>query len=366
MARNQKPVKIKRYKKRSSPSGAVTALKKVLVLAAAVVFFLAAGFFLGRPVINFLSGIDFSSPDVTDDISSTAQDSGQSSDGQQQPVTVSGGGVYYYAQTGRLTSERGIDGVISRMKAAGATRCVFDLKDREGYIHYESANEYASQLKADTVIDLGLLTSKLSENGMVPVARVYTFMDQMISTLDRSTAVLYSGTDTRWLDSSAALGGKSWANPASSVMQKYLTDLTDEILSKGVKEIIYAGYSTPTGYSLDKRDFGASMEQVLANMKNLLNTLKSKASAKGALATWQFEYSAVAHDGDYAQYIVHPYQLGAESVIITADSGQAGDLSVIKTLKDEAASRDISSFVLWVTDGRQPRDIQSIGSYFVS
>ena len=365
MAKNPKPVKIKRYK-RNSASPKTVVFKKVLTVAAGVVLLIAAGFLLGKPVVNFFAGLDFSAPSEQ----TSSQQQPDSSDGQRsqsgsEPVQVSDTSIYYYADISQMTTEGGIDSVIAAAKTAGADHCVFDLKDASGYIHYNSENQYAQKLKADTVADLDMVVKKMNENGITPVARVYTFMDRMISSVERGAAVKYQGTESLWLDTSAALGGKSWANPASSIMQSYITDITDEILSKGIKEIIYAGYSTPTGYSLDKRDFGASTEQVLANMKNLLNTLKSKASAKGGRAIWQFEYSATASGGDYAQYIVHPFQLGAENVIITADASQVSDISAVESLKKIARDNGITHFALWMTDGTTLENIQSAGSYFV-
>lgn len=365
MAKTPKPVKIKRYKRNSSsPKTAV--LKKILAVSAGVVLLIAAGFFLGKPMVNFFTNLDFSAPSGQ----TSSQQQPDSSGGDQSqtdtdPVQPSETSVYFYADISRLTSESGIESVISEAKAAGADHCVFDLKDASGYIHYNSDNRYAQKLKADMVADLDMIVKKMNESGITPVARVYTFMDRMIASVERNAAVKYQGTESLWLDTSAALGGKSWANPASSIMQSYITDLTDEILSKGIKEIIYAGYSTPTGYSLDKRDFGASTEQVLANMKNLMNTLKSKVSAKGGRAIWQFEYSATASGDDYAQYIVHPFQLGAENVIITADASQISDISAVNSLKKSARDNGITHFALWMTDGTTLENIQSAGSYFV-
>ena len=258
--------------------------------------------------------------------------------------------VYYYADANLLTTEGGIDSVVSRMQAQKATHLVFDLKNKDGNLLYTSANQYGSQLMAEKVIDLSLLTSKLSAAGITPVARMYTFMDKLISNVERSAAVMYQGTDTRWLDSSAALGGKAWANPASPVMQDYILALTDEIMAQGVKEFILAGYHTPTGYSLDKRDFGASIDQVLANMKNLLGTLEAKISAKGGRCAVQVEYTAIMPEGDYAHYIVHPYQLGADNIVVTAKGADIDVSAVVSMLETHQDSEDIESFTLWLTD----------------
>ncbi len=378
MARKQKPIKIKRYKNSIGTSSSVRyRLQRIMPVVGAVLALVLVGFLLGKPLLALLSGggDDESSSQplgpssqITDQsqvqppVSSEADNSGED---VVVPPAVHKIRVYYYADSANLTTAAGIDAVISQMQAKGATHLVFDLKNKDGNLLYTSTNQYGSQLMADRVIDLTLLTEKLSEHKITPVARLYTFMDKLISGVERSTAVMYQGTDTRWLDSSAALGGKAWANPASTVMQEYILSLTDEIMAQGVKEFVFAGFHTPTGYSLDKRDFGASMDQVLANMKSLLGTLEAKISAKGGHASLQVEYTAIDPDGDYSHYIVHPYQLGADNVVITARAADIDVASVVSSLSAHTGSEDVSSVTLWLTDGTSD-DTHTLGDYFVN
>ena len=381
MARKQKPVKIKRYKN-SMGTSAVTAhkVKQLLPIVAAVLAIVLVGFLLGKPVLNMLSGAgkgDSSSSSQIVNTSSKMEDSSvqtdvsqPSSDAQSdnpqpeivQPVAKTR--IYYYADTSALSTEAGIDGVIAQMKSKGATHLVFDIKNQDGNLLYASADQYGSQLVADKTVDIKALVSKLSQNGITPVARMYTFMDKLISNVERSTAVMYQGTDTRWLDSSAALGGKAWANPASQIMRDYIISLTDEVMSLGIKEIVYAGFHTPTGYSLDKRDFGATMDQVLASMRSLYNTLEAKVSAKGGRCSLQVEYSALMPEGNYSHYIVHPYQLGAENIIITAKGGDTDVQQAVSQLAGATDAEEISSVTLWLTDNVNTEAAKSLGDYF--
>ena len=381
MARKQKPVKIKRYKN-SMGSSAVTAhkVKQLLPIVAAVLAIVLGGFLLGKPVLNMLSGVgksDSPSSSQIVDTSSKQEDSSVQTDVSQpssdaesdnpqpeivQPVAKTR--IYYYADTSALSTEAGIDGVIAQMKSKGATHLVFDVKNQDGNLLYTSTNQYGSQLVADKTVDIKALVSKLSQNGITPVARMYTFMDKLISNVERSTAVMYQGTDTRWLDSSAALGGKAWANPASQIMRDYIISLTDEVMSLGIKEIVYAGFHTPTGYSLDKRDFGATMDQVLASMRSLYNTLEAKVSAKGGRCSLQVEYSALMPEGNYSHYIVHPYQLGAENIIITAKGGDTDVQQAVSQLAGATDAEEISSVTLWLTDNVNTEAAKSLGDYF--
>ena len=382
MARKQKPVKIKRYKN-SMGTSAVTAhkVKQLLPIVAAVLAIVLVGFLLGKPVLNMLSGAgkgDSSSSSQIVDTSSKMEDSSVRTDVSQpssdaesdnpqpeviQPVAKTR--IYYYADTSSLSTEAGIDGVIAQMKSKGATHLVFDVKNQDGNLLYASADQYGSQLVADKTVDIKALVSKLSQNGITPVARMYTFMDKLISNVERSTAVMYLGSDgTRWLDSSIQFGGKAWANPASQIMRDYIISLTDEVMSLGIKEIVYAGFHTPTGYSLDKRDFGATMDQVLASMRSLYNTLEAKVSAKGGRCSLQVEYSALMPEGNYSHYIVHPYQLGAENIIITAKGGDTDVQQAVSQLAGATDAEEISSVTLWLTDNVNTEAAKSLGDYF--
>lgn len=361
-----------------SSTQSMAAVKRILPFILAALLVVALGFMLGKPLLNLISGAgneESSSQDtvISQPDSSLPQDTDQeqlpdSSDSTQPvapPVAETKTRIYYYADVSAISTENGINTVIAAMKNKGATHLVFDAKNPDGNVHYTSANRYASQLAAGTLVDIPALVAKLKTEGITPVARIYTFMDKMISTVERSTAVMYLGSDTRWLDTSAALGGKPWANPASKLMQDYIIALTDELLSMGITEIIYAGFSTPTGYSLDKRDFGASTQQVLANMQSLIGTLKAKISAKGGYSVWQFEYSAVAED-NYAQYIVHPYQLGAENMIVTAKGGEIDVAAAAAVLLAAENADDIGEITLWLTDNADSAPTQIMGSWFVS
>ena len=389
MARKDKPIKIKRYTNSMGTSTKATyKVKRIVPIVAGIVVIVLAGFLLGKPIMNMLSAPSDPSSKPADTSSKTEvshpQDAGQTAPDNSQsvssesvssenvssgnatdtPLVVEKNRVYYYVDSAALSTAASLDGVIANAKTAGATHLVFDVKNQDGTVMYLSQNQYAMQLKSDKAYDLKAVCEKLAENDITPVARMYTFMDKLISTVERSTAVMYQGTDTRWLDSSAALGGKAWANPANKTMQEYITALTDEIMSMGVKEIIFAGFHTPTGYSLDKRDFGASMDQVLAEMKSLYRTLEGKISAKGGRCSMQVEYTALMPEGNYSHYIVHPYQIGASNVIITAKGADLDAVQVASVLETADTAEEISSATLWITDNVNAQSLPQTTDYF--
>ena len=100
-------------------------------------------------------------------------------------------------------------------------------------------------------------------------------------------------------------------------------------------------------------------------MQSLTGTLEAKISAKGGSSAWQVEYSAVMAEGDYAQYIVHPYQLGAENLIITARGTETDVAVAVAELSQAAKSEDISTLTLWLTDNANTQGTETLGNYFV-
>ena len=124
-----------------------------------------------------------------------------------------------------------------------------------------------------------------------------------------------------------------------------------------------SGSDFNTGYSLDKRDFGATMDQVLASMRSLYNTLEAKVSAKGGRCSLQVEYSALMPEGNYSHYIVHPYQLGAENIIITAKGGDTDVQQAVSQLAGATDAEEISSVTLWLTDNVNTEAAKSLSSF---
>jgi hypothetical protein len=376
MPKKEKPVKIKRYKNQSSKRAVyVQNIKKVLAAILILLLLVCLGFLLAK-AIGHIAGsgkkdkVDSASPVASGENSQTEvipqSENIENENNEMPPRPKEQCHVYYYAKPDALSTKLAIDETVKRARSQGADSLVFDAKDNDGYVHYNSKNQYAEKLLSEKQVDIDYLVEKCGENSITPVARISAFMDKMISTVERSTAVMYKGTDTRWLDTSAALGGKPWANPASDIMQKYIVDLTDELISKKVTNIIYSNFKTPTGYSLEYRDFGAPMESVQANMTNLIKILMAKASAAGGAMYLQVEYSAV-EQGDYARYIVHPYQLGCTNYIITApvDIDIESAVSKLKTSKDK--NEDIDSVILWLGGPNNSSDsIKKLGGWFVN
>jgi hypothetical protein len=202
-------------------------------------------------------------------------------------------------------------------------------------------------------------------NGIDVTAQVYAFMDKIAPSADVSTAVMYKGSTYRWFDSDPALGGKPWANPASGVMQQYLYDLVQEIKTQfGIKYFIFSGTQLPTGYSLDKRDFGVSEAALQAQLQGFISSMQSKVAAFGGDAFFEFDLGAI-NGGDVAKYMVAPQRLGAANIVVsgTAEDYLAADIAQIsRKLKEDF---EVEKLAFRCTDGNLTDTVPDDDDYFV-
>ena len=158
MARKNKPVKIKRYKNSmGTGTNAVYKIKRIVPVVLGIVVLVLAGFLMGQPIMNMLAGetdtssqsqkpsskVETSSKvEVSSKTETTSQpiasEDESSANAQDTPLVVEKNRVYYYADAVAISTEAGLDGVVAKVKAAGATHLVFDVKNQDGTVMYIS------------------------------------------------------------------------------------------------------------------------------------------------------------------------------------------------------------------------------------
>lgn len=367
-----KKIKIKRYTRGTNPHAVrKSILKKTLsfILVAAVLF--GIGYFAAKPVFNFLSTRWYEhKQSLIDNSDSSSQSSDTSDDPQsntpvgEQPSAVITTNIYSNVNPSILRDTASAKAEAAKLKAKGVTHAVITVKTPQGKLLYTSNTEIGKLAKGDYTLNLSELNGIFKAEGITLVANIYTFMDKTTPDIDRSTSVKYIGTDFYWLDTSKELGGKPWTNPASPVMQKYIFDITEEVLSSGISEIIFSAVQLPTGYSLDKRDFGATQDQLLAQMKGFITTLQGKVTAAGGKAVFAYDFTSV-NGGDYSKYIANPLSLGADNLVLTATLKELEGVDALKKIQEIEATNDINTAVLWITDGEITADKTGVSGYFV-
>ena len=161
---------------------------------------------------------------------------------------------------------------LANIKAMGGTGVVFDVKDKDGYIHYNSQLEIVkNNFKAIPAMtyDLKQVMDEMKKNDLVPVASVSAFKDQMAAFSLHDSSVKYQNSKVNWLDNASDSGGKTWLNPNHTQAQDYILQIIEEITQMGVTHVSLHGVQFPTGYSLNLATYGNTgvldKSQVLAD-----------------------------------------------------------------------------------------------------
>ena len=365
----KKPIKIKRN---NSISGKRrqrnVVVKKVLSLIFAAGALFAIGF-LGAPAVvemanNMSKPKPQNTPSPTPVVTAPPVETQPTTNPSDIQIdTTKEKFVYGLADQSALYSEDAFKAAVDTLKAKGVDNVVVTLKDQQGLVWFDTQTEIGQKAKSSTLADVKRLAEICEEKDVAFTVQLYVFQDRITPTINRDTAVKYKGTDMNWLDSSKELGGKPWANPASSVMQEYIFALVKELVDMGAKDFIFSGVQLPTGYSLEMRDFGVSDAQLQAQLQGFINTLSSKVAAKGGEAYFVFDIKAIS-GADVAKYIVAPQRYGAENIVAagTAEEFAANGESAVAALgKDENVER----VVVWNTDGSAETDPKTDNGYFV-
>ena len=368
----RKPVKIKRN---TSISGKKyhrkAAAKKALSILFALGALLALGFFGAPAVAEMIQNIkDRPQQIITEPSAQPTATPGEIVEPTTNPGDVKTDilqqtNVCSIVDVKNLLTEDAIRKQAAVLKEKDVDFAVVTLKDKDGAVWYTSATEIGAQAVSKQTVDVKKVVEIFAENDINVVANVYTFMDKTAPDINRDTAVLYVGTDYKWLDTSKEFGGKAWANPASSAMQQYLYDLVQEIKTElGIKYFIFSGTQLPTGYSLDKRDFGVSDAALQAQLQGFIGTMQSKVAAFGGDAFFEFDLTAI-NGGDVAKYMVAPQRLGAVNIVVsgTTEEFAAADMAAVsRKLKEDF---NVEKLVFRCTDGNLTDTIPEADDYFV-
>lgn len=367
---SKKQPKIKRY---SSSMGKgyqkKRALTKTFGLFIAFAVLLGGGYFVAPYVIGSVGSFwqKFSAPITVEPTPVIPGDSSSITETIPAPEQTPGirqNLIYCEVSPEELSTKEKIQAMATKLKGKNVTTAVITLKDAAGNLFFQSNTVIGKESIGKTVISLPLVTEIFTENGIASCANLYTFMDKTAPNIDRSIAVKYIGTDYTWLDSAKELGGKPWANPASPIMQQYMYDITDEILSAGFKEIIFSAVQLPTGHSLDKREFGVTNDQLLAQIKGFITSVQTRVSSFGARASFAFSFESVT-GGDYKQYIDVPNRLGAENIILTCELSAMGDTDIAELSSRLKTNDNIEMLSIWLSDAELPAPPKELSGYFV-
>lgn len=132
----------------------------------------------------------------------------------------------------------------------GFNAVIFDLKDADGHLYYQFADEQAKKVgyaaNALTTDALSALFEQMKEQGLHPIPRLYAFRDDLACT--KLTDARISHVDNHswaWYDGNKENGAKKWLNPYAATAQSYIQNLAKELKAQGASAVMLEGVQFP-------------------------------------------------------------------------------------------------------------------------
>jgi|GEM_PF-6111679 Uncharacterized conserved protein len=314
-----KSPKIKRYSgssKRNKPGSALKKLKWVGFLGGFLLLL-----FIGYSVAAGINSAFFKKPNpevpeppTTSEVSTVESEAAESS--AVVVVDVNRPLKTLTVSLKDALSADGKDALLQKVKDSEYNSVLIELKNKDGYILYNSAIpeaiEWKSVKEEITVEALSAFVKELKAQDISAVAEIYAFEDntsQAPNNTENTINFIMNGA--RWYDSDPAVGGKRWLNPNKPAAQKYIIDIAKEISGMGFERLLVksAHYPNLKGMAAVVLDLdGKTQPQVLTEFaKNLATEVPT--------AQLVFEASALTVALNTPPYYANPAILGYSAVI---------------------------------------------------
>ena len=259
-----KDFKIKHYdygRTQQRKQGRRAVVVTLLMTAAA----LAVGWFAYPPVYEMVTGYEAllsqrQDPDpsqpVTPQPEPSSVSSSQEEPGGEEMAVFPQSAAYLPPEVVEDKALR--EAALASMKQKGMDGVIFDLKDQQGMVRYQSGLELveSNRAQAERAYPLPEVIEEIRQAGLVPVGRVYAFKDRTATAHMYESAVKYMDSPVNWIDDSKANGGKPWLNPNDKEAQDYIIALVEEAAGNGLGAILLDGVQFPEGVSLNLATYG--------------------------------------------------------------------------------------------------------------
>jgi peptidoglycan/xylan/chitin deacetylase (PgdA/CDA1 family) len=149
--------------------------------------------------------------------------------------TFTAKGVYV---TGTTAGSEAVWDLIKDLKAHGGNTIVFDAKDMNGKMSYDTQVPLAKQIKAfdgDMITNLPKFIERVHAEGIHCVARVALFHDDRLAMRKPQYALKSKRTGGVWREQ----GSLAWVDPSLKEVQDYQLAIFKELIAAGVDEIQY-------------------------------------------------------------------------------------------------------------------------------
>lgn len=129
-------------------------------------------------------------------------------------------------------------------RAEGGNAVVFDVKDSDGPVSFNSPLALASHLKHPFIENLPAWVAWLHRHGLYAIARLAVFKDQRLAAAHPELAVHSRSTGGVWYERGRPT---EWLDPSLPAVQQYDIALAREVAAAGVDEIQFDYLRFPVG-----------------------------------------------------------------------------------------------------------------------
>ena len=289
------------------------------------------------PISDYLSGrlepAPTSTPTTPVSDTGSQEDTSEVSSEVEPEATAATHSVYLPASAVQNSNE--LNTLISQLQALDINNVVLELKDEEGIVYYDSQVEVAQNagVISSNPVDLASVIQQFHASGITVTAKLHAFQDdpaaKYLGGLSASTdaVVRYKGdTSYVWVDAAVNNGGKRWLNPYSDAAQKYITDLSNELVSMGCTNILLDSVQFPSGEALDMTDYGSKQDTMTKQevLQGFISNLEQDLSSKGAKLIVQVPAMAAIEEQEN-QYGGNVLALGAQNLALAIFPSELGN-----------------------------------------
>lgn len=120
-----------------------------------------------------------------------------------------------------------------KWRSEGGNAIVFDIKDSDGPVSFNSTLPLAGHMRHPYIRDLSGWVSWLHEHGLYVIARQAVFKDERLVAEHPELAVRSRATGGVWKEN----GKPDWTDPSLPAVQEYNLQLAQEVAAAGVDEV---------------------------------------------------------------------------------------------------------------------------------
>jgi hypothetical protein len=150
-----------------------------------------------------------------------------------RPRNFEAKGVYFTATSVEMSSRW--KPWLTKLKNAGGNMVLFDAKDEDGIVQWQSTNKLCKEMgasKEGPIRDLKAKVKEAHDMGIHVAGRVCCFHDPILAKKHPELAPRHVNGGI-WKE----LGSQAWVDPSKEVAQDYIIDLGKELVSLGVDEV---------------------------------------------------------------------------------------------------------------------------------